>query len=163
MKWSANTEEVEKGDEDLPLADYQGVRGRSCVRSASRTGFIYPGQATRREGGHRVYMPAPGRSEADDWRVRKFKSNSIEGTGSGKGRRHPGSTLGPGRAGKEVGKAIGSWRTARSLWSSGRKKVPGREEGGLARPPGDSLQIAAALVARSPHPGLGARKSEPER
>lgn len=59
--------------------------------------------------------------------------------------------------------AIGSRRTVRSLWSSGRKKVPGRGGGGRAQPPEDSQLIAAALVARSPYPGLGARKSEPER
>lgn len=67
-----------------------------------------------------------------------------------------------GGAGKEVEKAIGSWRTARSLWSSDRKKVPGRG-GRPGSAPGDSQLVATALVARSPHPGLGARKSEPER
>lgn len=45
---------------------------------------------------------------------------------------------------------------------AGRKSQVERGPAWLG-PRGDSQLIAAALVARSPHPGLGARKSEPER
>lgn len=120
-------------------------------------------QATRQEDGPRT--PPRGRTEGGDWRVRKFKPNSVEGAGSGRRRRrHLGSRPGPGGAGKEVGKAIGSCGTARSLCCSGRKKVPGGG-GGPELSPGTPSWLPPLWLGRSTQalgPGRERRRGDLE-